>query len=90
MTLQIFYVHSGVCHIGTERVAEHMGCDVRQRLIRVQLPVLLHSPAHFILNMQGYFWLIVLIQQKKSKSLFVNPQNSLTRIPVPNSTTNSS
>ena len=59
--LQILYVHSGVCHIGTERMAEHMGRDVRQRLIRVQLPVLLHSPAHFILDMQGYFRLVVLI-----------------------------
>ena len=35
--LQAFQVHTGVGHIGAESVPEHMGCDLRQRLIGMQL-----------------------------------------------------
>lgn len=64
--LQVFYIHTGTCHIRTESMAEHMGRDMRQRLVRVQLLVLFHRPAHFIFDMQGNFRLIVLIQQNEA------------------------
>ena len=153
--LQGLDVHASVRHVCTERVPEYMGRDVRQRLVRVQLLIFLHRPAHFILDVQGNLRTVVLVQQKKtavpvddrlrfhalaagedilqasvnlvchgnvaaaalgfgflhiilaaalpdelviypdfrpvkSRSAFVSPQNSLTRIPVPSSTTNSS
>lgn len=47
-------------------MAEHMGRDMWQWFIRVQLLVFLHSPTHFIFDMQRYFRLIVLIQQKET------------------------
>ena len=34
--LQGLYIHTLVCHIGTKGMAEHMGRDVRQRLICLQ------------------------------------------------------
>ncbi len=63
--LQVFNILTGTCHIRTESMAEYMGRDMRQRLIRVQLLVLFHRPTHFIFNMKGNFWLIVLIQQNE-------------------------
>lgn len=47
-------------------MAEHMGRDMWQWFIRVQLLVFLHSPTHFIFDMQRYFWLIIFVQQKKA------------------------
>ncbi len=47
-------------------MAEHMGRDMWQWFIRVQLLVFLHCPTHFIFDMQRYFRLIVLIQQKET------------------------
>ena len=39
--------------------------DVRQRLVRVQFLILLHCPAHFILDVQGNLRTVVLVQQKE-------------------------
>lgn len=47
-------------------MAEHMGRDMWQWFIRVQLLVFLHSPTHFIFDMQRYFRLIIFIQQKET------------------------
>lgn len=45
---------------------EHMGRDMRQRLVRMQLLVLLHCPAYFILDVRGNLRTIILIQQEKT------------------------
>ena len=38
--LQAFQIHTSISHVGAEGMPEHMGCDFRQGLIRMQLPVL--------------------------------------------------
>ena len=43
-----------------------MGRDVRQRLVRVQFLILLHCPAHFILDVQGNLRTVVFVQQKET------------------------
>lgn len=64
--LQGLDVHASIRHVRAEGVPEHMGRDVRQRLVRVQLLIFLHCPAHFILNVQGNLRAVVLIQHKKT------------------------
>ena len=64
--LQVLDIHARTCHIGTKCVTEHMGRDMGKRFIRVQLLVFLHSLAYFVFNMQRYFRLIILIQQKET------------------------
>ena len=64
--LQGLDVHTSVRHVRAEGVPEHMRRDVRQRLVQVQLLILLHCPAHFILDVQGNLRTVVLVQQKKT------------------------
>jgi len=64
--LQAFNVHTGMGHLGTEGMPEHMGCDFRQRLIRMQLAVLFHSPLKMMFNMHRHLWTAVLVQKKES------------------------
>ena len=64
--LQAFQVHTGVGHIGAEGVPEHMGCDLRQGLIRMQLPVLFQCPLEMMLQVHGYFGIAVLVQQQET------------------------
>ena len=64
--LQSLDVHASVCRVRAEGAPEHMGRDMQQRLVRMQLLVLLHCPAYFILDVQGNLRTIVLIQQEKT------------------------
>ena len=64
--LQSLDAHACVRHVRAEGVAEYMGCDTRERLIRVQLLVFLYGPAHSILDVQGNLWGAVLVQKKKT------------------------
>ena len=64
--LQVLDIHARICHVGTKCMAEHMGRNMGQWFIRVQLLVFLHCPTHFIFDMQRYFRLIIFIQQKET------------------------
>ena len=64
--LKVLDIQPRICHIGTKGMTECIGCDMGQRFILVHLPIFLHSPTHFIFDMQRYFGLIVLIQQKET------------------------
>ena len=64
--LQAFQIHTGVGHIGAEGMPEHMGCDLRQRFIRMQLPVLFQRPLEMMLQVHGYFGIAVLVQQQET------------------------
>ena len=64
--LQTFQVHTGIGHIGAESVPEHMGCDLRKGLIRMQLPVLFQCPLEMMLQVHGHFGIAVLIQQQET------------------------
>lgn len=64
--LQILDIHTRIGHVSAKGMAEHMGRNVRQRLVRMQLAILLHGPAHLILDVQRHFGLVVLVQQQKS------------------------
>ena len=64
--LQTFQVHTGIGHIGAEGMPEHMRCDLRQRFIRMQFPVLFQSPLEMMLQVHGYFGIVVLVQQQET------------------------
>lgn len=65
--LQTFQVHTGVCHVGAEGMPEYMGCDLRQRLIRMQLLVFLQRPLEVMLNVHGDLGIPILVQQQKPR-----------------------
>ena len=64
--LQALDVHTGMGHLGTKGTPEHMGCDFRQRLIRMQLAVLLQCPLKMMFNVHCHLGIAVLVQKQKS------------------------
>ena len=64
--LKAFDVHTGMGHLGAEGMPEHMGCDFRQRLIRMQLAVLLQCPLKRMFNVHCHLGIAVLVQKQKS------------------------
>ena len=65
--LQAFDVHTGMGHLGAEGMPEHMGCDFRQRLIRMQLAVLLQCPLKMMFNVHCHLGIAVLVQKQKPR-----------------------
>jgi len=57
---------SGICHVGTEGMPEHVGCDLRQGLIRMELAVLFQRPLEVMFNVHRHLGIIVLVQQKRT------------------------
>ena len=71
--LQAFQVHASIGHIGAEGMPEHMGCDLRQRLIRMQLPILFQCPLEVMLNVHRHLGVTVLVQQQEPGIAINNP-----------------
>ena len=63
--LQSLDVHTRVRHVRAAGMPEHMRRDVRQRLVRMQLLILL-CPAHFILDVQSGLRTVVLVQHDEA------------------------
>ena len=64
--LQSLNIHTLICHIRTERMAEHMRGNMRQGLFWMQLLIFLHRPPHFILDMQRHFRMTVFVNQNEA------------------------
>ena len=64
--LQTFQVYPGICHVGAEGMLKYMRCDLRQRLIRMQLAVLFQCPLEMMLDVHRNLWITVLVQQQET------------------------
>jgi len=63
--LQGFGVHTALCHVGTECMTAHMGCDFR-KLNFVDVVVLVEDMLEVMLPMECNHGLTILVQEKKS------------------------
>ena len=64
--LKVLDVHAVVCIVGAEGMPEHMRGDMRQGAVRMQLLVLLHCPAHLVLNVQCHLRISILVQHNEA------------------------
>ena len=64
--LQRLGIHSGLCHVGTESVPTHMGCDLRQ-LHTIGLVVLGNHMLHVLLPVKRHHRHIVLVQAEETR-----------------------
>ena len=59
--LQVLHIHTGICHVRAERVAEYMRRDMRKLNVRMKLSELLHCPPHLILDVKRHLRIPLLV-----------------------------